>query len=166
MRPWQHKVGHRIIQLTVATNTNPDADQHREPTMIRRFRDLPEALLAKTSLESAGIDCFLADDNIVRMDWFWSNLLGGVKLFVDAKDAEAAVSILEQPGPDRFDVSEIGQYERPRCPQCNSVDIHLDELRALAYVSAYFGIPIPLRRDGWKCHSCGHQWRKDENMDA
>ncbi len=37
---------------------------------IRKFRDLPEALLAKGSLESAGIDAVLTDDNMVRMDWF------------------------------------------------------------------------------------------------
>ena len=36
--------------------------------MLRQFRDLPEALLAKGALESAGIESFLADDNMVRMD--------------------------------------------------------------------------------------------------
>ena len=33
---------------------------------IRQFRDLPEALLAKGCLESAGIEAFLSDDNMVR----------------------------------------------------------------------------------------------------
>jgi hypothetical protein len=47
---------------------------------IRQFRDLPEALFAKGSLESAAIDCALVDDNMVRLYWFISNLLGGVKL--------------------------------------------------------------------------------------
>ncbi len=40
----------------------------RELVTIRQFRDLPEALLAKGSLESAGIECFLADEN--RLDHF------------------------------------------------------------------------------------------------
>src|ERR1700757_2828589 len=56
--------------------------QHLVP--VRKFRDLPEALLAKGSLDSAGIECHLGDDNMVRMDWFISNLLGGVKLVVKA----------------------------------------------------------------------------------
>jgi hypothetical protein len=30
------------------------------------------------------------DDNMIRMDWFISNLLGGIKLKVRAEDAEAA----------------------------------------------------------------------------
>jgi len=40
---------------------------------VRQFRDLPEALLARDSLVSAGIEAELADDNMVRMDWFISN---------------------------------------------------------------------------------------------
>src|SRR5258708_5098577 len=52
--------------------------QLRELVTIRQFRDLPEALLAKGSLESAGIECFLADENLVRLDWFISNLIGGI----------------------------------------------------------------------------------------
>jgi hypothetical protein len=138
-----------------------DTVEYHELTMIRRFRDLPEALLAKTSLESTGIECFLADENIVRIDWFWSNLLGGVKLHVTAEDADAALEILGQPVPEGFEVEGVGQFERPRCPNCNSVDIHFDELRPIGFVGAYFGIPIPLR-NGWKCHSCGHQWRDEE----
>jgi len=41
---------------------------------VAKFRDLPEALLAKGSLESAGMACYLIDDNMIRMDWFYSNL--------------------------------------------------------------------------------------------
>jgi hypothetical protein len=70
---------------------------------IRKFRDLPEALLAKGSLESAGIECCLGDDNMVRMDWFISNFIGGVKLQVKLEDAVAATEILDQPVPEEFE---------------------------------------------------------------
>jgi hypothetical protein len=64
----------------------PDRElELRNLVTIRKFRDLPEALLAKGSLESAGIEAVLTDDNIVRLDWFWSNLMGGIKLNVDPK---------------------------------------------------------------------------------
>ena len=142
-----------------------DTGENREVTMIHRYRDLPEALLAKTSLESAGIECFLADDNIVRMYWFWSNLLGGVKLFVRNEDADAAVKILEGPGPDAFEVGGI-PYERPRCPQCNSLEIHFQEFTPFAYVSTYLAVPIPLHREGWRCHSCGHEWQVEDGANA
>ena len=76
--------------------------EKRNVVMLRRFRDLPEALLAKGMLESAGIHCFLADDNMVRMDWFISNLLGGVKLMVEAEDFAEASRVLNEPAPPEF----------------------------------------------------------------
>ena len=162
--------GRHIILLTMAMD-DPEQEQQqtsavkfRELTMIRRYRDLPEALLAKTSLESAGIECFLADENVVRLDWWWSNLLGGVKLFARNEDADAAVKILEEP-PDAFDAGGI-QYQRPRCPQCSSLDIHFEEFTPLAYVSTYLGVPIPLHREGWRCHSCRNEWQNENDADA
>ena len=56
---------------------------------IERFRDLPEALLAKGKLESSGIRCFLADSELVRTDWLWSNAIGNMRLQVRAEDAHA-----------------------------------------------------------------------------
>jgi hypothetical protein len=142
-----------------------DTVEYRELTMIRRFRDLPEALLAKTSLESTGIECFLTDENPVRIDWFWSNLLGGVKLHVKAEDADAALEILDQPSQEGFEVEGIGRFERPRCPTCNSMEISFEELnKPVAFATAYFGVPIPLHRNGWKCHSCGHRWKGDADV--
>src|SRR5437879_748467 len=70
----------------------------RDLLTIRQFRDLPEALLAKSVLESAGIECFLGDDNLLRMDWLWSNLLGGIKLRVRQEDALVASRLLEGGG--------------------------------------------------------------------
>jgi hypothetical protein len=40
------------------------------------------------------VECFLADENMVRMDWFISNLLGGVKLLVEPQDFIRASRIL------------------------------------------------------------------------
>ena len=126
---------------------------------IRQFRDLPEALLAKGSLESAGIECALGDDNMVRLDWFISNFIGGVKLRVQPEDAQVAEEVLTQPIPENFDVSGIGAYEQPHCPKCQSLDVTFQELnKPVAYVSSYFGVPIPLRRRAWCCKSCKAEW--------
>src|SRR5216684_1899333 len=116
---------------------------------IRKFRDLPEALFAKGSLESAGIECAMLDDNMVRLDWFISNLLGGVKLQVRAEDASIAEEILSQPIPENFDVTGIGEYEQPRCPKCQSLDVNFQEVTPAAYVSAYINVPIPFHRRAW-----------------
>ena len=83
-----------------------EALEKRDLVLLRRFRDLPEALLAKGMLESTGIPCSLADDNMVRLDWFISNLLGGVKLMVDAEDFAEASRVLNEPAPEEFEDEE------------------------------------------------------------
>ena len=134
----------------------------RELITIRQFRDLPEALLAKGSLESAGIECFLADDNLVRMDWFISNFIGGIKLNVRAMDVENARAILDDPILEGIYVQGIGLYEQPRCPRCQSLDVNFQELDApIAYMSAFLRLPMPVQRPGWRCHGCDAEW-KDE----
>lgn len=138
----------------------------RKMVIIRKFRDLPEALFAKGSLESAGIECAMVDDNMVRLDWFISNLLGGVKLQVSQEDAADAEEILSQPIPEHFDVTGIGDYQQPRCPKCQSLDINFQEVSPAAYVSAYVNVPIPFHRRAWRCHSCDAEWEDDGVSEA
>jgi hypothetical protein len=130
---------------------------------IREFRDLPEALLAQGCLQSAGIECSLADDNLVRVDWFYSNAVGGVKLRVNPKDAREALEILNQPIPAGFNVEGVGIYEQPRCPKCGSLDVAFESLDKLAaYTTVMLRVPIPVHNEGWNCHACKHEWQ-DEN---
>jgi hypothetical protein len=133
-----------------------------EPVMIRRYRDLPVASVAKSILDSAGIENYLADDNLVRLDWFYSNLIGGIKLFVRPQDAEEANKLLEQGVPEKFDTDSAEQYEQPRCPKCQSFDVSFDGLdRSTTYAGLFVGLPIPFTNKGWKCQSCGHNWKED-----
>src|SRR5580658_8192786 len=78
--------------------TAPDKDnaEFRDLVTIRAFWNLLEAELAKGLLDSAGIESFLFDDNMVRLDWFNANALGGVKLRVDADNVEEATRVLEE----------------------------------------------------------------------
>lgn len=135
--------------------------------MLRRYRDLPEALLAKGSLESVGIAAVLVDDNIVRSSWLISNLVGGVKLCVREQDEEAALDVLEQPTAANIEVEGVGIFEQPSCPKCHSLEIRLEALnRPVAYGSLWLGVPIPMKRRRWRCSNCGHFWEgKDENDD-
>jgi hypothetical protein len=131
---------------------------------LRQFRDLPEALLAKGMLNSAGIECFLGDENIVRMDWFYSNLVGGIKLWVKPEDADGAANLLDQGFLEGFDVEGVGEYKQPRCPNCQSFEISFEELnKPVAFTGVFFGIPIPLKRRGWICHSCGNKWQVSDD---
>jgi hypothetical protein len=138
----------------------------RQLVTIRQFRDLPEALLAKGSLESSGIECFLADENLVRLDWFISNFIGGIKLNVHAADVENAQKLLDEPILEGLYVQGIGLYEQPRCPNCQSLDVNFQELdRPIAYMSAFLRVPLPVQRPAWRCHSCDAEW-EDDGTDA
>jgi hypothetical protein len=126
---------------------------------VREFRDLPEALLAQGCLQSAGIECTLGDANLVRLDWFYSNLVGGIKLRVKPEDAKAALDILKQPIPAGFNVEGVGIYEQPKCPKCGSLDVAFEGLnKPVAYASLFIRVPLPIHDKGWKCHSCQHDW--------
>lgn len=89
--------------------SQPDPDGSQDEVMpwkmetIRSFPDVMQAWLAKSSLESAGIECRLLDDNMVRLDWGASIVLGGVKLQVKPEDAETALALLDQPVPEEPD---------------------------------------------------------------
>ena len=137
----------------------------RKLVTVRQFRDLPEALLAKGSLESAGIECFLADENLVRLDWFISNFIGGIKLNVRAADAVNAQKLLDEPILEGLYVQGVGLYEQPRCPKCQSLDVNFQELdRPIAYMSAFLRLPMPVQREGWRCHSCDAEWADDGDV--
>jgi hypothetical protein len=139
----------------------------RELVTIRQFRDLPEALLAKGCLESVGIECFLGDENLVRLDWFISNFIGGIKLNVKIADVENARKILDEPILEGLYVQGVGLYEQPRCPQCQSLDVNFKELdRPIAYMSAFLRVPMPVHRRAWRCHSCDAEWDDDGVPDS
>jgi hypothetical protein len=155
----QAEAAKRGLNLLIAPPQGEDVFEFNKTVMLRQFRDLPEALLAKGSLESAGIQAYLVDDNMIRMDWFISNLLGGIKLKVHPKDAAAANEILNQPIPETLDFEGGGSFEQPKCPRCQSLDISFEELnKPVAYITAYAGVPIPAYKQGWTCHACGKEW--------
>ena len=131
---------------------------------LRHFRDIPEALLAKGMLESAGIQCVLADGNLVRMDWLLSNAIGGVRLQVDKHELESARAILSEPIPPEFAEEELGEpYEQPRCPRCYSLDIGFEEIdRFWTYgLWLLLSFPVPVNKNNWKCYTCGIEWREE-----
>jgi hypothetical protein len=156
----EDEMDRRHLECTDDPTQEPHQEiEMRELVTIRQFRDLPEALLAKGSLESSGIECFLADDNLVRLDWFISNLIGGIKLKVRAADAANAQELLDEPILEGLYVQGVGLYEQPRCPNCQSLDVNFQELdRPIAYMSAFLRVPLPVQRSGWRCHACDAEW--------
>jgi hypothetical protein len=140
--------------------------EFRNLVTIRRYRDLSEALVARAVVESAGIFCFLKDENLVRLDWQVSNFIGGIRLQVAATDIEAAEAILSQPVPDTIIIPDQPGFEQPRCPRCTSTDITWERQgRKAALASLYlFSLPLPRGSESWTCNSCGLRWVDDEDQ--
>ncbi len=135
---------------------------------IATFRDLPEAYLAIGKLESAAIEAYLDDEEIISMDWFWSNAMGGVKLRVHEDDADAAFDLLAMPIPAALQQEGGEAYRQPVCLRCGSLDISVYDpvIGYRAFVLSFLAIPLPIpRMPRWKCESCGAQWKEipDEN---
>jgi hypothetical protein len=157
--------------------------QYNQPHMpeelvtLWRYRDLPEALVARAKLDSDAVWCVLADDNVVRLDWFWSNAFGGVRLQVEDTDAEHALALLAEEIPAGFTAEETGEtYQQPDCPKCHSRDTSFEPMyRGLAFLlllmaTLYVGllvvpillaVPGRIREGLWKCEDCNHEWKAD-----
>jgi len=139
---------------------------------VARYRDMPEAVVARAVLESAGIACYLRDENTVHMDWAISNAIGGMRLQVDTGDEAAAREILTQPVPASFAVDSGADFEQPVCPKCGSLNVMANDAdRKIKLASTVaFGLPMVVglpalamvTPDVWKCLDCGCKWQDDE----
>jgi hypothetical protein len=163
----QRALGDELQHRKLIPSAAPSSDEveYREMVTIVKFRDLPEALLAQGNLNSSGIESVLLDDNLVRMDWLWSNAVGGIKLQVKAEDAVEATEILNEPIPETIEFGGAGDYRQPECPKCKSLDVTFQEIyKPVAYGSLWVGLPLPVHREAWKCRACGNEW--DDNNPA
>ncbi|HEY5329089.1 MAG TPA: DUF2007 domain-containing protein [Acidobacteriaceae bacterium] len=151
-----------------------DIVERRKLVTVGKFRDLPEAFIARSVLESAGIECFLQDENTVRTDWFWSNMIGGARLQVAEEDAAAAAEVLAQPIPASFATDTGADFEQPVCPQCGSLDVVVNDTdrKINATTMLLIGVPLHAGRSmeseadtTWKCLKCGCLWQTDGQPD-
>jgi hypothetical protein len=163
-------LGRGMSAPSIEREVSETSDSEREvpgPILIGRYRDSGEAMIAKSMLDSAGIESFLSDENLVRLDWFYSNLVGGIKLMVREEDAETARKLLEENIPEKFDVAGVGEYKQPRCPKCGSLDVSFDELnKQIAYTGFLLNVPIPVNYMGGRCHGCGHEWGSESDASS
>jgi len=61
--------------------------------LLRRFQYSSEAIIYKGKLESEGIEVFLRDQNLIDSTMY-SNLFGGIKMYVKTEDFQRANEIL------------------------------------------------------------------------
>jgi hypothetical protein len=82
---------------------------------VRSFLGVAEAELARIRLAMDGIAACLGNAEMVSWAWYYSNAIGGVKLFVNQADApQAAIILSPQPVPQLF------QPPQWHCPKCKA----------------------------------------------
>lgn len=124
---------------------------------VATFSHQIEAHLAKAKLESEGLECRLADEHIVSINWLFSDAVGGIKLMVSEKDAERAREMLRHgpAHPDRTGVSPGEEVEGTRCPVCSSTEVHGRG------ILSFFASLLPFGKTRWECTRCGYRWEGD-----
>ncbi len=88
---------------------------------IETYDDYLTANLDKQKLEEQGIECYLADENTVTVQWILKNALGGIKLRVPGQYADKALRVLREK-TDETPV-DFKLEEKPDdliCPNCGS----------------------------------------------
>ena len=127
----------------------------RRLVTVGRYRDLIQADIARSVIESAGIRTYLWNENLVRVDWPVSNAIGGVHLRVEAEDEPGALELLAQPLPATISYDDNETFTQPHCPKCGSSDIVSSEFTGVAE-------PVPPETDVWRCKACGECWEQPE----
>jgi len=130
---------------------------------VASFSQPVEAHLARTKLESEGIPCVIGNENLVRVDWFLSNAVGGVKVMVPRWEAEHARDVL-RPQPRLVVVAERGvPFDGDMiCPRCRCEDVYFRRYnrRVAGVFMLLLGFLIPWRDRRWVCTRCGYEWKE------
>ncbi len=131
-----------------------------ELVVARSFSYPFEAELARGALEAAGIDASIRNANVVRIDWFLSNAVGGVCLMVPREELDRAREVLESQAEPAED---LGEAEVMRCPRCGGTATEMIHPPLGARWMAWIWVVLSV--DAWfmlrrrRCEACGHTWK-------
>jgi hypothetical protein len=126
------------------------------PVTVASFWHLHEAWIARGRLEDAGIEAFVADEQLVGMAWIYAAAVGGVKVQVAPADFRRARQTLREDRSGVFRGVGAGR-PGPICPECGSVELWVEPYwRRLAFATwLLLGFPLPIRRRTCHCLDCG-----------
>jgi Putative prokaryotic signal transducing protein len=121
-----------------------------------------EAGLYRATLEHADIPVVVADENIVSMDWFLSNVVGGIKIQVPEDRFGEATDVLTQTATPVSPGDAAALSSPPLlCGACGSLAIGTytgTQVRNIVATLASFvllPVPIPVRETRLQCGACG-----------
>ena len=113
------KQGQRAVQQAAALPDFAEEPQPQSPEDLRfvtlfSCQDVSIACVARTKLEYAGIPCYLANEHLIGVKWFYSNLLGGVEVQVPKIYLPMAIALFAEdyvPEGDSLAENDGGEEE-------------------------------------------------------
>ena len=133
--------------------------------VIATYNHPAEAHIAKTKLESEGVEAFVLDEHMASINWHYTLAIGGVRLQVSREDEKRAREILNQ----EFDWENEAQDIKKTwvsCPKCHSKEVvyaryHKEGVAKVIsiLITLLVMIPFVVLKRKWQCLSCGHTWK-------
>jgi hypothetical protein len=129
--------------------------------VVAVFSTVFEADLAKARLEGEGIHAYIANGNLIVMNWLYSNAIGGVRLEVEHQNLAVAKEILALVGSNEFEL-ESTDSDWGVCPNCGSNRIEfVQSKRGFALTWLLLGFPLLFPNERFTCHNCFHAWKAE-----
>lgn len=148
-----------------------------------------ECYIIKGRLENEGIECFIFDENIVSVNPFYANAVGGVKVKIYWDQKEKAEEILHQKPIDleakncesASNAGTVGQgkeyckqapnkHSDIHCPQCGSGNVYYGIATDYKWnipslvLSLLLCVPFPLFRKKYHCFDCNTNFKKKKTQ--
>lgn len=136
------------------------------------YTDPIQANLVKGLLDSFGIECFLADENMVALNAMYSSAVGGVKLNVFERDIHQIQEILQSENEETIDLTDsLYQPENIICTNCQSNNVAYGGsvqkkfgfgiVLIFSLITSFLLMVYPFRmRKVYHCFDCGHEFKK------
>ncbi len=121
---------------------------------IRRYLWPHEAQIARSLLESEGIDAVVQDAHLAQIDWLYIQAIGGLRLQVAAADAAQAAAVLA--AVEAAPPAPAEEYDEGTCGSCGSrATERVVAGRTPTFLSwMVFGFPLWRPRTVWRCAAC------------
>jgi|ERR1017187_3133690 DNA-directed RNA polymerase subunit RPC12/RpoP len=140
---------------------------------IASYPEPLEANLMRSKLLSEDIECILLDENLISVQPFYSNAIGGIRLQVHEDDAMRAKEILDESNKpplhivrksDESDSNRTYKNTKLHCPECNSTDVYYERHTNSELVLSVLllGIPLLFIKGKYHCYNCGNKWKKED----
>lgn len=143
---------------------------------LRTYTSQSELAIVRSLLDSEGIETFVLNENLIQVQPFLSNAVGGIRLQVLEEDYDRAnevlteVSLVHPPVEDAVATREehAGQvHKNPKdvvCPFCHSDEVLREKfsLPVFAISVLLLGIPIPFMSRKYHCFDCGRDFKRNQ----